>query len=101
MNLTGNKLKVDFSSEITVLDIKNLSYCPFCDMAKNALRSVGAEFKVMEIEDMPECQEIQDHMQKLTGARSVPRVFINEKFVGGGSEMKAYLEKGQLADMCK
>jgi len=77
------------------------SYCPFCDMAKNALKSVGADFKVMEIEDMPECQEIQDYMQKITGARSVPRVFINEKFVGGGSEMKAYVEKGQLADMCK
>lgn len=30
---------------------------------------------------------LQDYMRALTGARSVPRVFIAGKFVGGGEEI--------------
>merc|ERR1712110_333820 len=94
------KILTEFISSNKIAMISK-SYCPFCDMAKTALKSVDAEYAVMEIEDLPECQEIQDHLLKLTGARTVPRVFINSKFIGGGSEMKAFAASGQLADICK
>ena len=34
------------------------SYCPFCDKAKSALRSVGlASFGVLELDGHPRCDE--------------------------------------------
>jgi glutaredoxin 3 len=40
---------------------------------------------------------IQDYLKELTGARSVPRVFINGKFYGGGDETSAGAKNGDLA----
>ena len=38
-------------------------------------------------------------MKKLTGARSVPRVFINGKFVGGGDDVAQKARNGDLAKL--
>lgn len=81
------------------------SYCPYCTMAKDALtKYVGdivpaQEYEVMEIENLERCQEIQDYLLSITGGRSVPRVFINQKFVGGGSEMKQMDGNGKLKEL--
>merc|ERR1712156_783661 len=75
------------------------SYCPFCTMAKNALKNYaipGDKIKVMEIENNKDCSEIQDYMSQLTGARSVPRVFIGGECIGGGSGTKALHQSGEL-----
>lgn len=44
---------------------------------------------------------IQDYLLSITGGRSVPRVFIGQKFIGGGSETKAFNESGKLTTMLK
>ena len=75
------------------------SYCPYCTRAKQALSKVYPNYKVIEIENNPECQAIQDYMSQLTGGRSVPRVFINGKFLGGGDETAAALRSGKLAEL--
>ena len=75
------------------------SYCPFCTKAKKALDSVKANYKVLEIENDDNCNEIQNEMGKRTGARSVPRVFIDQKFVGGGDDIARLASSGQLAKM--
>lgn len=43
--------------------------------------------------------DIQDELQNLTGARSVPRVFVDGKFIGGGTDVKKLYENGELAKM--
>merc|ERR1712179_382293 len=66
------------------------SYCPYCDMAKQALKEAGVEdYEVMGMENRKDCSQMQDYLKKITGARSVPRVFIHGKCIGGGSEAKA------------
>ena len=47
------------------------------------------------------CSAIQDYLLKLTGARSVPRVFIGGKCIGGGSETRALHDQGKLIPMLK
>ena len=45
-------------------------------MAKKALEKYvvpGEEYEAMEIENLDKCQEIQDYLLSLTGARSVSR----------------------------
>jgi len=76
------------------------SYCPFCVKAKKALKEAG--FKdccIVEIEDRADCDEIQNVCKDITGARSVPRVWINQKFIGGGDEVMAAKKNGSLAKM--
>ena len=40
-----------------------------------------ASFLAIELEDRPDCNEIQDALRELTGERSVPRVFVDGKFL--------------------
>merc|ERR1712223_763534 len=65
------------------------SYCPFCKKAKQvlAIYNIPKEcIEIREIENDPNCEEIQRYMMELTGGRSVPRVFIGGKCIGGGDE---------------
>ncbi|KAE9551269.1 hypothetical protein FO519_005526 [Halicephalobus sp. NKZ332] len=75
------------------------SYCPFCHKAKNALESFSYKpnaFYWLEIEERPDCQEIQDYLHSITGGRSVPRVFVGGKFFGGGDDTAAAHKNGNL-----
>lgn len=48
-----------------------------------------------------DCDAIQDYLLSITGARTVPRVFIGGKFIGGGSETRDLHQKGKLVPMLK
>ena len=41
------------------------------------------------------------HSKRLQGGRSVPRVFIGGKFIGGGDDTQKYHDIGKLKDMLK
>jgi len=75
------------------------SYCPYCTKAKKALQDVGASFEVLELDKRSDCGEFQDELAKITGGRSVPRVFINGKFIGGGDETAQLKKEGKLKQM--
>lgn len=53
--------------------------------------------KVVEIDNMAEMDAIQDYCKTLTGARSVPRVWINQKFIGGADSVEEAFNKGTLS----
>lgn len=36
-------------------------------------------YLTIELQDRPDCNEIQDALEEITGARSVPRVFVDGK----------------------
>ncbi|EER09298.1 glutaredoxin, putative [Perkinsus marinus ATCC 50983] len=72
------------------------SYCPYCTKAKGALASINANPKVIELDQRDDCSDIQDYLGQLTGARSVPRVFVNRKFIGGGDDTVAKVKSGEL-----
>jgi len=72
------------------------TFCPFCTNAKSALKSAGIDFKAYEIESNPDMNAIQDELKNITGARSVPRVFIDQKFFGGGDDTVAGVKSGKI-----
>lgn len=50
------------------------SYCPYCHKAKNALESFAYKpdaFYWLEIDNRPDCNEIQDYLHSITGGRFV------------------------------
>ena len=70
----AKKYVEDLINEHTVM-VFSKSYCPYCDMAKKALKAVNANFHVVEIENMSNCQAIQDVLHEKSGARSVSLFF--------------------------
>ena len=43
--------------------------------------------------------EIQDYLLQLTGGRSVPRVFVDGAFLGGGDDTAAKAQNGELKQL--
>lgn len=78
------------------------SYCPFCTKAKNAFKDylgdilATEDYEVMELDDHPDADKIQDYLLGVTGHRTVPRVFINGTCVGGGDETVRLSASGEL-----
>ncbi|XP_072016607.1 uncharacterized protein [Amphiura filiformis] len=75
------------------------TYCGYSRMAKQTLDSVHAHYEVVELDKRGDGEKIQAVLGKMTGATTVPRVFIKEKCVGGGTEVKALHDSGKLVPM--
>mmetsp|Transcript_34147 Transcript_34147/g.74350 ORF Transcript_34147/g.74350 Transcript_34147/m.74350 type:complete len:138 (+) Transcript_34147:25-438(+) len=79
------------------------STCPFCSMAKQVLLAdLQAKCHIVDMDNAysgADMAEMQDHFLATTGARSVPRVFIGGKCVGGGSDVQELHARGELKSM--
>merc|ERR1712179_94641 len=101
INLPIMQAEIDTFIKNNNVAVISKSYCPYCHTATKAFDSIDVKYAVLEIEDREDCQAIQDYMQKITGARSVPRVFINGKFEGGGDDISAKCSSGELKKLCE
>ncbi|XP_023810141.2 glutaredoxin 2 isoform X2 [Oryzias latipes] len=70
--------------------------CPYCRMAKNVFNEIGAAYKVIELDQHDDGRRLQEALAQMTGARTVPRVFINGNCIGGGSDTKQLYQQGKL-----
>ncbi|XP_063594185.1 glutaredoxin-2, mitochondrial-like isoform X1 [Penaeus indicus] len=75
------------------------TYCPYCKIAKKAFSDIGVPYEVYEIDKQPDGAAVQDVLDNMTGARTVPRVFIGGKCIGGGTETRQLYKEGKLADL--
>ena len=64
--------------------------CPFCDQAKELLKQKGYTIEERKIGDE---YTTEDLLEVVPGAKSVPQVFIDEKYIGGFSELRQHLGK--------
>ncbi|XP_011870030.1 PREDICTED: glutaredoxin-C4-like isoform X2 [Vollenhovia emeryi] len=89
----------DFVTELIAKDsivIFSKTYCPYCNMAKKVFDSLKKTYTAIELDDREDAQEIQDLLGEITGARTVPRVFLNGECLGGGTDVKKLYESGEL-----
>ena len=63
-------------------------HCPFCDQAKMLLKQRGIEFEERKIGDGWTKEEL---LEAVPAARTVPQIFIDDKLIGGYTELKNYL----------
>lgn len=72
--------------------------CPYCVNAKQLLTQKGLAYTEVNIEtDTMK----RDEMIKLSGRRSVPQIFINDKPIGGFDALSALNASGKLDDLLK
>ena len=72
------------------------TWCPYCTQAKRLLKSLGQEWK--EINIVKEGLSRRD-LAKLTGGHTVPQIVIGDQPVGGFSELFALHQSGKLLAM--
>ncbi|KAK9887813.1 hypothetical protein WA026_000128 [Henosepilachna vigintioctopunctata] len=70
--------------------------CPYCKMAKKVFDDMKKPYKAIELDRREDGDIIQCILGKMTGARTVPRVFVNGECLGGGSDVKELYKKGKL-----
>ena len=63
------------------------SYCPFCTKAKDVLKKYldsgelsADDYEVLEMENRPDCNQLQDELRNITGARSVSEPWIRVQY---------------------
>lgn len=64
--------------------------CPFCDQAKGLLKMKGVEFEERNINKDFTREQL---LEAVPNARTVPQIFLDDKLIGGFSELKKYFEK--------
>jgi len=110
VQFNANPPKVKELIESATLVMIEKEWCPFCIKAKAAIANYvnndHPQYKILKLEDMngkpliPNVSKYQDEMAKLSGgSRSVPKVFLNSKLLGGGDEVQALHQSGQLRQM--
>ncbi len=71
--------------------------CPYCHMAKELLRSKGAEIDEIDVSGQ---RELRAEMSQKAGGRStVPQIWIGETHVGGCDDLYVLEREGKLDQM--
>ncbi|KDD74059.1 hypothetical protein H632_c1609p0 [Helicosporidium sp. ATCC 50920] len=102
--MSASRSLVDQTIKNNKVVVFSKSYCPYCVKAKKALGKLElkkTEVFVMELDQRKDGDDIQDALLEITGGRSVPRVFIDGEFFGGGDDTEAAVRSGNLQTMLK
>lgn len=65
-------------------------HCPYCDQAKALLKQKGIEFEERKIGDG---YTKEDLLEAVPTARTVPQIFLDDKPIGGFTELRQHFEK--------
>ena len=64
--------------------------CHFCEMAKTLLKQKGIEY---EERNLAKDWKVQDLLEAVPNARTVPQIFIDDKYIGSYDKLAEYLKK--------
>jgi glutaredoxin len=64
--------------------------CPFCVQAKALLEMKGIEFEERNINKDYTREQL---LEAVPNARTVPQIFLDDKLIGGFTELKKHFEK--------
>ena len=73
--------------------------CGFCHAAKRLLETSGISY--YEIDISSDLEGRKEMMKKSNGMRTVPQIFVNNKHVGGFSELYILQQSGGLEKLLK
>jgi glutaredoxin 3 len=66
--------------------------CPYCESAKRLFKSLGLAYEEINLEGRHE--ERQRLSEENGGWRTVPMIFVGDRFLGGFNDVKALHDKG-------
>ena len=78
---------------MTKVVVYTTQYCPYCMQAKALLKHKGVTFEEV---DVGEDDALRARVVELSGRRTVPQIFIDDKPIGGYDELRALDDQGEL-----
>lgn len=78
--------------------IYSKSYCPYCDRAKALMKAKGQAYEEINVESD---DKLYSELKAKTGLMTVPQIFINDKLIGGFTDLKALDDQGGLDPLLK
>ena len=69
------------------------NYCPYCFRAKALLRAKDVEFEEIDVTDN---SDRRAEMERLSGRRTVPQIFIDAQPIGGYDDARRLDTTGEL-----
>lgn len=78
--------------------IYSTEVCPYCIHAKQLLDMKKVPYQEIRVDTNPERRV---EMERLSGRRTVPQIFIGDRHVGGFDDLKALHDRGELDEWLK
>jgi len=73
--------------------------CSFCDAAKALLKTKNVEIEEFDVwKDSAKAKEM---LQRTNGARTIPQIFIGDKYIGGNDQLQEANRSGKLDQFLK
>lgn len=66
------------------IQIYTQTYCPYCTRAKTYLKGKGLDFEEINLDGK---EDELESLKNRTGHRTIPQIFIDDKFIGGYNEL--------------
>ncbi|KAM9212454.1 glutaredoxin 2 isoform 1-T1 [Dugong dugon] len=89
-----NQIQETISDNCVVIFSK--TSCSYCTMAKKLFQDININYKVVELDMLEYGNQFQDALFKMTGERTVPRIFVNGTFIGGAMDTHRLHKEGKL-----
>jgi glutaredoxin 3 len=67
--------------------------CPYCEWAKQLLDHKGLSYQEFRVDLDP---EKRNEMERLSGKRTCPQIFINDQSIGGFDDLSNLSKSGEL-----
>lgn len=67
--------------------------CPYCVAAKRFMQNRGIDFEEIDLTGQ---NEQMDQIKEKTGWQTFPIILINDKLIGGFTDLKALEQSGEL-----
>ncbi len=81
------------------IKVYTMESCPYCEAAKKLLGSKGLKFE--EVLVGWDDDDTWIRLEKKTGFKTMPQIFIGEKFIGGFNELNQLEKRGELDKMLR
>lgn len=77
-------------AQVTIYTTKT---CPYCIQAKALLSKKNIPYTEIPVDNDP---DLREKVQGLSGLRTVPQIFIDEKSIGGYDALERMVRLGEL-----
>ncbi|CAI5759582.1 unnamed protein product [Candida verbasci] len=94
------KTDIDHTVNSNKVVVYSKTYCPYCSSTKSLFENLKVpNVKVVELNLLNKGSLIQRGLYEKTGQNTVPNIFINQKHVGGNSDLQALNAQGKLKQL--
>lgn len=75
--------------------------CPYCDIAKETLKSMNLKFDSRNLDDDPLDALIEKQLNNICGFTTIPKIFVGEQCIGGNNDLQELIKSGEFEELLK